>query len=133
MSPVTPRQETLITCYDPNSAMTEMQRTWPKEKLTNMADENQIYMALFFLFLICYHLNILMRRSWIDTEVRVGCLRAFYSQIETKGRTRLLTPIFSVEAIHGIPYKENSQNQMRNLLDHQLLKKVIFVLNGGRR
>ena len=133
MSPVTPRQEILITCYDPNDAMTEMQRTCPKEKLTNMADENQIYMALFFLFLICYHLNILMRRSWIDTEVRVGCLRAFYSQIEIKGRTSLGTPIFSVEAIHGIPYKENSQNQMRNLLDHQLLKKVIFVLNGGRR
>lgn len=113
--------------------MTEMQRTWLKEKLTNMADENQIYMALCFLFLICYHLNILMRSSWIDTEVRVGCLRAFYSQTEIKGRTSLGTPIFFIEAIHGIPYKENSQNQMRNLLDHQLLKKVIFVLNGGRR
>jgi hypothetical protein len=37
-----------------------------------MANENHIQMALFFLVLFCYHLNIFMSSSWIDKEISVA-------------------------------------------------------------
>lgn len=43
-----------------------------KTRLTNMANENHIQMALCFLFLLYYLLSILMCSNWIHAKVRVA-------------------------------------------------------------